>query len=203
MRLISIFSLLILSAVGLFVIITVNKVKQTKSLDVDVYYQMMCSDSIWFIRHQLWPTLNPTNLNINLRLFAYGHTKEKREENGTYSYSCSWGLLECQLNTISTCVGHLYKNKELDYVYCALKYVSLQGAQKCADHLALDWKMIKNCSEGDLGNRLQHEMGKRTPRNKFVPHIVINGRAGNSTEQKQYFKEFKKSLCFYHMIEGC
>ena len=58
--------------------------------------------------------------------------------------------------------------------------------------------MIKDCSEGSLGNRLYHEVGNIAAlQNTMIPYILINGHAGNSSEQTQYFKNFKKSVQTY------
>ena len=76
--------------------------------------------------------------------------------------------------------------------------IIIKNIFSCASQLNLNWTKIKDCSEGSLGNRLYHEVGNIAAlQNTMIPYILINGHAGNSSEQTQYFKNFKKSVQTY------
>ena len=48
---------------------------------------------------------------MDINLHAYGNAQES-QENGSFKVTCQHGDLECKLNTIANCVGHMYKKKK-------------------------------------------------------------------------------------------
>ena len=81
----------------------------------------------------MWNTSHPS---IIPHLHAYGHTEEKKHENGTFSFDCQHGPLECRLNIIETCVDHLYHNQSVEFVYCVAGNVSVRGAERLVAYIS-------------------------------------------------------------------
>jgi len=163
---------------------------------VDIFYETKCPDSIRFIKDQMWPvftTLYGSGI-VDLNLYAYGNTEEKKTESGGFQFSCQHGALECHLDTIESCVGFLYPKKEdgIEFVYCVANNASLNGAQKCAEKLKMDWGTILRCSQGPLGSKLTHEAGVATPMHTFIPWIVIDD---DSSPQTFFRDHLRKAIC--------
>ena len=175
-----------------YIIVVIISTLASKSVRVDIYYEALCTDSIMFIKSQLWPvfkTLYPTGI-VTLNLYAYGNTEETLQ-NGLYKFTCQHGALECTLDTIETCVDNIYKKPEkiIPYVYCVADENTVSAAEKCSVGYGMDWKKIDKCRNGIMGNRLHHDVGVKTPKHTYIPWIVINGDSSNQEYLRNNLKE--------------
>uniref|UniRef100_T1J742 Micro-fibrillar-associated protein 1 C-terminal domain-containing protein n=1 Tax=Strigamia maritima TaxID=126957 RepID=T1J742_STRMM len=157
-------------------------VSSSKAVQIDVYYESLCPDSVKFITKQLWPAYQKLSSIISLQLVPYG--KASYHRNGDdWIFTCQHGPEECKGNIVQACAIHLHPqtDKNLQFVNCAMssKYPPNAG-QSCAESSELNWSQISDCIDSTEGKDVLHEMGVKTenlqPRLTFVPWIVVNGK---------------------------
>lgn len=169
-----------------------------KRIEVDIYFETQCPDSIRFIKKQLYPVFKELkNKNmVNFNLYPYGNVKVKKCGD-FFNFKCQHGKTECYLNMIENCLKFIYRktpNKVIPYVHCLAKKPVNSSAERCAKEQHLDWPRIKECGDGGFGKALFHEAGQKTEKSekKFVPFIVIDNDASRN---KAAVKSLKKEIC--------
>ncbi|CAK9801028.1 Gamma-interferon-inducible lysosomal thiol reductase [Anthophora quadrimaculata] len=187
-------------------------------VDVGVYYESLCRDSMQWIKEKLLPSYDELKDYINITFIPYGkasHTKSP--VTGQWQFSCQHGSSECEGNMAQACGIHAIQKEEsaekvqqltVSLVGCAMtsRYPPLSVPQ-CAKKAGLSKQTedsINKCIEGSLSKELLVANGERTaalnPPLSFVPTITINGV--NSKEiQNQAFNDFPKLICDY-LAEG-
>ncbi|XP_065070124.1 gamma-interferon-inducible lysosomal thiol reductase-like [Rhopilema esculentum] len=154
-------------------------------VDVAVYFESLCPDSIKFIIEQLYPTYQKLYGKhiFKVDLVPYGNVKETKKGDH-WQFSCQHGEEECLGNIIETCAIHELQNETqwMPFILCMEKNkATLPAAKKCSEEQHFDFDIIEKCRTGTLGNQLQHEMGVKTnslkPKHTFIPWITINGRS--------------------------
>lgn len=175
------------------------KASSSKKVEVDVYYETRCPDSVRFIRNQLYPVFQKLKTKdiVNFNLYPYGKVSEKKVD-GYYTFKCQHGKMECYLNIVENCMKFVYRKtpiKMIPYVNCLAKLPISSGAKHCAVLLHLDWFRIKECADGGFGKALLHDVGLMK-KVKTVPYIVIDGdesrsHAATSTLMKEICKKIE------------
>ena len=180
-------------------------------VQVDVYYETYCGDSIRFINEQLWPTyraLMQSNI-LKLNLYPYGKAHQVLHD-GRWQFTCQHKEKECKLNLIEACVKGIYIHRVfMSFVHCLATKPSMERAKSCADGMLLEWDEILKCTVSKYGNDLQHKIGVKTeslnPKLTMVPWIVVDGKSSEAF-QKVAWKNFKRLVCSTYkgpMPEAC
>lgn len=170
------------------------------SVQVQVYYETLCPDSIKFITTQLYPaytTLGPEILK--LELIPYGHASED-DSNGTRVFTCQHGPRECFGNKIHACAINLYSIENVtNFVYCSERSndpANDTNLEQCAHNAGLSWPKIQECFTSGKGDDLLSANGNKTDLVKpvFIPTIVLNGKF-NQTYQDESIVDFESLIC--------
>lgn len=71
-------------------------------------------------------------------------------------------------------------------------------AKQCAEKSQLDYSKIDACTQGKLGNQLQHTNALRTeslqPPHKYVPWVTVNGQHTEEMEDEA-LNDLVKLIC--------
>jgi len=164
-------------------------------VNVTVYYESLCPDSIKFITKQLYPALQG-NLSelVELNLLPYGRATQKFDVN-QYEFTCRHGPQECVGNRIQACALHLTPKKDdlgynrvaTGFIYCLMDKVVRDGnntqwpTRDCAtESNVTNLHEIENCANHPHGSNYLSEYGRLTqaltPPLKSVPTIVFNNQ---------------------------
>nr|CAB3255258.1 gamma-interferon-inducible lysosomal thiol reductase [Phallusia mammillata] len=154
-------------------------------VQVDVYFESLCPDSIRFITTMLYPTwekLESTGI-MNVKIVPFGKAFYVKQDDGSYKFSCQHGKKECYGNSIENCLIKYSDNNPHSYlpiVQCMESASDpVAAANKCITDGGYSWDTINTCALGPEGNDLLHTAGVETkalePKLNWVPWIVING----------------------------
>jgi len=167
------------------VAIQANPVEATNpSVDLAVYFESLCPDSIRFVSHDLpsaWRLFGP-DLRVSYKPFG----KASWEENGsTWDFTCQHGPDECFGNKVLACtLEAVTEPTELvPFMECLVKTHTKPdwGLASCADSLELEIQTeeILACANGEEGSDLLVELGVETknldPPLLWVPWTLFNG----------------------------
>ncbi|XP_019886703.1 gamma-interferon-inducible lysosomal thiol reductase [Ooceraea biroi] len=184
----------------------------TSIVNVDVYYEALCSDSMRFIANQIMPSYDELKQHLNITFVPYGKASHTREsETGPWQFTCQHGAAECRGNKAHSCAMHAIQSSEeahdhqemmVKLVHCAMTAQSPSTAvPKCAKDNGLSEdtrKIISNCISGPLGDELLAASGDKTDAFqsplKFVPAVVINGEY-TQENQDLAIRNFPKLIC--------
>lgn len=154
------------------------------AVNLSLYYESLCPDSINFVKFQLYPTwLLLTEDYLSVDFVPYGKATQDQAANGTWIFECQHGERECQGNKEQACALSLYQNNasiQVQFISCVMstRRPPTAGPQ-CAAVLGIDYNPVQNCAEGTEGNELLARLGDRThnftPHITFVPTVAING----------------------------
>ena len=159
-----------------------------QKVNVSVYYEALCPDSISFVRGSMWRAYQDVPDILRLDLVPYGKASYERRADGSISFSCQHGPDECLGNMVQACALNLLQEEQrVEFVKCVMSRRRPQAAgPSCAASLGLVYDLIESCVNGREGQRYLLEMGQRTeslqPKATFVPWINING--GHSDEKQ-------------------
>uniref|UniRef100_H2YDR8 Saposin A-type domain-containing protein n=1 Tax=Ciona savignyi TaxID=51511 RepID=H2YDR8_CIOSA len=157
---------------------------QASTVEVGVFFESLCPDSIKFITTQLFPTwlkLKATGI-MNITIFPYGKAK-MQQDGSTWNFTCQHGPRECRGNLIENCLmnaTHNITERYLPVVQCMESAKDpIQAAEPCIVSAGLNWTSIDICASGADGATLMHRVGVATealnPTLNWVPWITING----------------------------
>ncbi|XP_043784290.1 GILT-like protein 1 [Apis laboriosa] len=187
----------------------------TNRLNVDVYYESLCPDSIRWIKQQLLPQYDILKDYISVSFIPYGKATYWQDPNTQkWHFSCQHGIDECNGNKAQACGIHAIQNNEsadkiqqltVSLIGCAMtSRFPPSSILECAEKEGLNEQTqanINECINSSLSNELLVEYGKKTqelkPDLSFVPTITINGvnsREIQSAAQNNFFKLICDSL---------
>jgi len=161
-------------------------------VQVGVYYESYCPDSIAFVTTQLWPAWQDTGVPaiMNVTMVPYGKCQENY--NGTaWEFNCQHGDEECFGNTFTSCVmSHVGDIASyLPFINCIESADDPDSAlQGCCQQSGIDFDTMNDCANGMEGNTLEHAMGLLTEALNpsifvtGVPVITINGEESPDAE---------------------
>lgn len=178
------------------------KNKKSERLQVEVYYEVLCPDSRYFILHQLFPAWERVGDIMDIRFVPYGKASHRLsgEGEGLYNFKCQHGPAECQGNMVHACATQVVQSPStvLKYIKCMIgdNYSPLEAGQRCANTVGISWEEVEKCVEGKEGHGLLAKFGDMThnlqPRVSFIPTIQVDGKQDG---QKDMLKNFTKELC--------
>ncbi|XP_058796077.1 GILT-like protein 1 [Phymastichus coffea] len=182
--------------------------QQNAVVNVDIYYESLCPDSIYFITKELAPVYDELKSFMRVNLVPFGKASwvlgDRRRPT---EFQCQHGPSECYGNKAQACAlyaiqqsttGEQQQHQSVKVVNCIMssRYPARATAQ-CAQDNGLSQQsldVLKNCMRGDLGDQLLINMGERTKafesRISFVPSIAINGVKNPSA-----FRNFARVVC--------
>jgi len=119
-------------------------------VQVEVYYETLCSDTRTFIQRQLYPVwqqLGHENI-MEIKWKPYGKARHWEHE-GQFKFYCHFGPEECIGNKIHACSIKYISNqhKLADYIHCMIRYNGqlTQRAEQCSQTHQVPWDDIYNC----------------------------------------------------------
>lgn len=74
-------------------------------LQVNAYIESQCPDCINFIKYSVVKSLGVKDIEkiLDLRFVPYGNAKQNHNSDGTYSFTCQHGAIECHGNLLEVC----------------------------------------------------------------------------------------------------
>lgn len=187
-------------------------------VQVDVYYESLCPDSIKFFTKQLYPSLQG-NLSsfVTLALIPYGKSTHTTNFN-QYEFTCHHGARECKGNQIQACAlnlidggrntAHLGFNRNtVGFINCLMDKVDRDDANKpfptkeCAElNNVNNLSQVDNCANHADGSKYLADLGTQTqalkPALTSVPTVVFN-RTYKKDDSQMAQENFVKALCMY------
>ncbi|XP_043268645.1 gamma-interferon-inducible-lysosomal thiol reductase-like [Venturia canescens] len=175
-------------------------------LNVTVYYEALCGDSIRFVNQQLAPSYEGLKEHLKIDFVPYGKAEQSRnEKTGEWSFDCQHGPDECKGNRDQACaLDAINKNEDaakrqdlsVNLVACVMSSTNPATAvTRCAKTVKLSvetQKLLGECQESRTANELLAQHGVTTMRLNpiltFVPTITVNGQA--ETEARNHFRRF-------------
>lgn len=166
---------------------------------VEVFYESMCPDSKYFIRHQLVPTFEKIPEILDFRLIPYGKAKTVENATGIF-FTCQHRERECVGNKIHACAIKYIESqaKLLSYVSCLINNINNPQSvgESCAKEIGATWDVINQCSISQEGSELLKQYGEEThnlnPSVSFIPTITLDNSQG---DQKDILKDLLKEVC--------
>ncbi|XP_035719054.1 GILT-like protein 1 [Vespa mandarinia] len=189
--------------------------KQT-NVNVNVYYESLCGDSIRWIKDQLLPSYTSLKKHLKITLIPYGKaTQTRNAETGRWHFSCQHGPSECLGNKAQACGIHAIEsnyeeNEQQDQIVnligCTMSdQYPPSAVENCAVKQNLKegaLKSISECTKADnsLADDLLAANGDKTwalnPQLSFVPTIIING-VWSGENQKAALHNFTNTICAF------
>jgi hypothetical protein len=176
----------------------------THIVEIEVYYEALCSDSVKFVSNQLLPTFNKLSKFINVTFipFAQGNITTN-STNNTLDLTCK-RKGECNADRVHACGIHKIKDSEqlIKFVNCSLtegynspnKTVPTEACGKNSNiDTAVITEIISCANSTDSNPWLQGYMNKSaTAQVKSVPKVLINKI---STEDLESTVPFMNAVC--------
>jgi len=181
---------------------------------VDVYYEVLCPDSRYFVQHELWPAYQKLGDALDVRLWPYGKATTRKLSGGGFEFQCQHGEEECEGNIWHACTSRYVKKQwnKLSMVECMIddNYNAAGVAATCAKANDVSLGKISACATGEEGRELHALAGEDTnllqPEVSFIPTIKLDGSQGS---QKAILKNFLKEVCkvyfdkYEETLKGC
>jgi interferon gamma-inducible protein 30 len=181
---------------------------------VDVYYEVLCPDSRYFVQHELLPAHAKLGDALDVRLWPYGKATTTSDGKGSWRFQCQHGPEECEGNIWHACAAvHVASQAiRLQMVECMIddNDDAAAAASRCAGRLGVELEGMAACAGGEEGRRLHWQAGLDTdrlqPKVSFIPTIKLEGSQGS---QKAILKNFLKEVCkvyeekYHELPEGC
>lgn len=172
----------------------------SQKVNVSVYYEVLCPDSINFVRGSMWRAYEDVPEILSLELVPYGKAHYEEKPDGRITFSCQHGPDECTGNMVQACALNLYPaDKHVAFVKCMMsrRRPHTAGAS-CAASLDLPYESIEACVTGSAGQKYLMEMGRKTeslkPKMTFVPWINMNGQH-DEEKQDESLHDLKSLVC--------
>uniref|UniRef100_T1H0P6 Gamma-interferon-inducible lysosomal thiol reductase n=1 Tax=Megaselia scalaris TaxID=36166 RepID=T1H0P6_MEGSC len=96
---------------------------QEDKLEVRVYYEALCIDSMRFFKYKLQPSMMSKGRleNTDLKLIPYGKVI-KNEIEGRTQLDCQHGVAECELNALHACIIENYSIEDsFNLISCLMR----------------------------------------------------------------------------------
>jgi len=184
-------------------------------IDVEVYYESLCSDSAAFIVEQLHPVkLSPVGKFFDVKFYPFGKANYSTF-GADVNFQCQHGPNECYGNKVHACaLEHIqvnsYQNTHtresliLEYVTCLMKVAnsfkdSVFPGEKCARDVQLNnWEIIEQCANSTDGSKLLQHYGEVTrqlkPELTSVPTVVFKQQF-TQENQNLALSNFRAAIC--------
>ncbi|XP_050491189.1 uncharacterized protein LOC126873898 [Bombus huntii] len=178
------------------------------AIDVGVYYESLCPDSIRWIKQQLLPQYDVLKDYIRVTFVPYGKASHWQDPiTQKWRFACQHGEAECNGNKAQACGIHAIQNGEtadkvqqhtVALVGCAMtSQFPPSSLSQCAKNVGLSEQIqekMNECIKSSLSDDLLVAYGEKTKelaaRLSFVPTITINGEI-----QSKALNNFFKLIC--------
>ncbi|XP_058796076.1 GILT-like protein 1 [Phymastichus coffea] len=182
--------------------------QQKSIVNVDVYYESLCPDSIYFITKELGPIYDQLKSVLKVNLYPFGKaTWVAGSKNESAEFTCHHGAKECEGNIAQACAfdeikrslaPELQQDKQVRVAYCAMNNRGFaENVPACAEKNGLSKESIERiatCMKTNQGSELLVASGEKTKAFesplKNVPAIVING-----IKTQEATKNFTNVIC--------
>merc|ERR1712142_952655 len=153
------------------------------SVEVTVFYESLCPDSVRFVNEQLFPSWKKFQNELKVDLKPFGKAKFY-PSGSSWDFTCQHGPHECYGNKAQACILH--------QVTCPKEYVPLidcimgstnppSATVACLTKLNIRTttaEKVETCAQSDQGSQLLHNIGVETksldPAMTFVPWVLFN-----------------------------
>ncbi|XKL66163.1 hypothetical protein PGB90_009583 [Kerria lacca] len=173
-----------INLINIFESSSINNNEPKKNLNITVFYESLCPDSIDFFKNQFSRNWRSFYGYLNVELVPYGKANQTKSKSGNYQFTCQHGEDECFGNRIQACaISKMYKEhrKQLfGFISCYMSHYTNQekNGPKCASKYNVSWMVLKRCANGKEGFNLLAKLGNRThnfkPKITYIPTIVFN-----------------------------
>lgn len=170
-------------------------------LQVTIYYETLCYDSVSFITNQLAPAWEWRRDQMDLKLVPFG--KAFIDDSGSKPvYYCQHGRRECELNILHGCIlDNLPMEKAFPVISCLMKGIRT-SFDNCMVHNVAVKNDILKCAQGERGKTLFKQYSDETNRLgsqlAFVPTVEVNG-VYDEFDQNRWLYKFDQS--FRHLYK--
>ncbi|KAM7362996.1 GILT-like protein 3 [Cochliomyia hominivorax] len=195
-------SLIYFCAIVINLIIGVNSSSSEdvpKKLQVEIFYETLCPDSMRFIRNQIY-TFMKTNEMLqytDLEFIPYGKVGVWTDPNTNITnLYCQHGHRECELNALHACIVENNKIEEqLEMFNCLLRNFGTD-VDECAKNLNIDVSAAKNCKNTRETRDILKKYGDKTDEIEisFVPSIALGG-VFDPWKQRSILYDFSRVFC--------
>jgi len=181
-----------------------NRYMKRPQVVLSLYYETMCPGCRAFTSEQICPALDKMGEYFGVDFVPYGNAVTQRDnKTGEISIRCQHGPDECIGNRIQSCaLKHLSYEISTKFICCmeSSKEKFDPVGSDCASKLGIDVRVLKNCADGQEGNRLHYLNGVKTamlkPKHTFVPWPLFNGKY-NKEDQDKAFDDLISVICKY------
>ncbi|CAI6365006.1 unnamed protein product [Macrosiphum euphorbiae] len=172
-------------------------------VEIEVYYEALCGDSVKFVSNQLLPTFNKLSKFINVVFVPFAQGNISTNTDNSFNLTCRRDK-ECDADKVHACGIHKIKDSEqlIKFVNCSLteafnnsnKTVPIDVCGKNSNIESAVITEITNCTNSTESYPwLQEYMNKSSAAHvKFVPKVLINK---NSTEDFSTTVTFMNAVC--------
>lgn len=133
-----------------------------KKIDIKIYYDSLCSDSVYLFRTTLknfYNNLDDFKDRVNFNLYPGGLEQYSNDNNE--EFICKHGFSECEANSLHICALHiLSKNVAWEYIFCSMENLRSQGYdiyatnEYCSKYAGANHEEITKCAQGEQGRKL-------------------------------------------------
>ncbi|XP_026467919.1 GILT-like protein 1 [Ctenocephalides felis] len=167
-------------------------------LDVTIFYETLCPDSVRFISNQLYPNFEALAPFTNFKFVPFG---KAANINDGESFECQHGPEECRGNMLQSCVLHLLgKNPmmHMRFVGCQMHPSADHSGKTCTRMVGIDWNLVDRCMKSDVGRLLQLRAERETNAiwPQFIPTIVFNGVFNQDLQDRSQI-DFRGAACHF------
>ncbi|XP_037030721.1 GILT-like protein 2 [Bradysia coprophila] len=183
-----------------------------EKLEVQVYYETLCYDSMTFIFRQLYPSWDNRKEYMDLKLIPYGKAIHNlNTTTGEWIIECQHGSAECKLNRVHACIlDSLQFDLAFRLITCGMR--SFRATlEECAPRMRVNLEQIySECANVTKGTELLVNYGDQTKKISlsFVPSVGID-KIYDYDEQPDILQNFDLIFCqkyfvkFNKVLDGC
>jgi len=177
---------------------------EVSPIQIQVYYETLCPDSIAFISKQLHPTYKNLGHYLNVEFIPFGFASYLPDGNGGWDFDCQHGPYECSGNLYAACLTNALKDNNallVEIISCIMSDNSPHTAtEKCMENHASGTSFydIEKCHSSEFGENLLHDFGVQSesldPSFYFIPWITIDN-VWNEAEFEAALVDLQGLLC--------
>ncbi|EAT37686.1 AAEL010345-PA [Aedes aegypti] len=165
-----------------------------------VFYEALCPDSKNFIIKQLQPAFVRAPHMLEIQFVPYGKATTSTISDGSLTFDCQHGPIECEANIIHACVVEAVHDAKtrLDMVACMIRdnMIPKDAFYRCAKEHGVEIESIQKCYDSPHGAELLKLHGEAThalrPQITFIPTITLDGQQGR---QASILKDLFGEVC--------
>lgn len=181
--------------------------KSSQPLQITVLTESLCPHCRNFIINSYARAINAEGIEMlaEITIVPFGNAKENKKDNdGSYEFTCQHGEKECQGNILQNCLfAHIDKKSAQKMLVCVESKITrdtdwLNVFNDCGNELNLDLSDTLACANSKEGNDLMHEAAQKSSGNEYVPWVIVNGKHNERVEDKVIDDILKYACSKYH-----